>query len=91
LEPHIQPAWLIPQFRHNLDGEQEREYCAREGQQQVFRVPGIRDCVRELLLSVRMDALARRFRETKDLKISDEIYRLAGEHSELEEPWKFRP
>jgi hypothetical protein len=57
----------------------------------VFRVtfPGIRDCVRELL-SVRMDALARRFCETKDLKIRDAIYRLAGEHSELEEPWVFR-
>jgi hypothetical protein len=51
LEPHIQPAWLIPQFRHNLDGEREHEYAAREGQQQVFRVtfPGIRDSVRELL------------------------------------------
>ena len=30
LEPHVQPAWLIPQFRHNLDGEREPEYlCAR--------------------------------------------------------------
>jgi len=34
LEPHIQPARLIPQFRHNLDGERGHEYAAREGQQQ---------------------------------------------------------
>ena len=25
LEPHIPPVWLIPQFRHNLDGEQEHD------------------------------------------------------------------
>ena len=51
LEPHVQPAWLIPQFRHNLDGEREHEYAAREGQQQVFRVtfPGIRNSVRALI------------------------------------------
>ena len=63
----------------------------REGQQQVLRAtfPGIRDCVRELI-SVRMDALAFKFHQTKDLKISDEIYRLAGEHSKLKEPWVFR-
>ena len=38
-----------------------------------------------------MDGLARKFHDTKDLNICDEIYRLAGEHSKLEEPWKFRP
>src|SRR5215510_12439811 len=31
LEPHIEPAWLIPQFCHNLEGEQGHEYAAREG------------------------------------------------------------
>ena len=63
----------------------------REGQQQVLRATciGIRDCVRELLC-VRMDILARKFHETKDLKISDEIYRLAGELMKLDEPWLFR-
>ena len=63
----------------------------REGQQQVLRAtfPGIRDCVRELLRG-RMDVLTGKFHETKDLKISDEIYRLAGEHSKLKEPWVFR-
>jgi hypothetical protein len=32
LEPYIQPAWLIPQFRNNLDGERENDYSGREGQ-----------------------------------------------------------
>ena len=92
LEPHIQPAWLIPQFRHNLDGEQERESCAREGQQQVFRVtfPGIRDSVRALIAR-RMDALARKFHQTHDTAVSDEIYRLRRELKKLDEPWMFRP
>src|SRR5262249_57310510 len=59
LEPHIQPAWLIPQFRHNLDGEQEHEYAAREGQQQVFRAtfPGIRDSLRALIQGEWMPSL----------------------------------
>src|SRR5215813_8733681 len=91
LEPHIYPTWLIPQFRHNLDGEQQHDYAAREGQQQIFRAtfPGIRDSVRALIAR-RMDALARRFHETKDSKISDEIYRLSRELIKLDEPWVFR-
>jgi hypothetical protein len=66
LEPYIQPAWLIPQFRHNLDGETEHDYPTREGQQQVFRAtfPGIRGSVRELL-GRKMDALAREFHDTR--------------------------
>jgi hypothetical protein len=36
LEPHIQPAWLIAQFRHNLDGEREHEYAAREVNNKYF-------------------------------------------------------
>src|SRR5262245_21546401 len=90
LQPHIQPAWLIPQFRHNLDGEQEREYAAREGQQQVFRVtfPGIRDAVRELL-GVRADALARKFHETHDMAVKNELERLLKEYGKLEKPWEF--
>jgi len=59
----------------------------REGQQQVLRAtfPGIRDCVRELLRG-RMDVLARKFYETKDLKVSDEIYRLSRELIKPDEP-----
>src|SRR5262249_40430205 len=90
LEPHIQPAWLIPQFRHNLEGEEEHDYPAREGQQQVFRVtfPGIRNSVRTLL-GKRTDALARKFHETHDTAFSDEIYRLSRELIKLEKPWEF--
>ena len=90
LEPHIQPAWLIPQFRHNLDGEQGSDYGTREGQQQVFRAtyPGIRDSVRELV-GRKMDALARKFHETHDRAAKDEIERLARERSKLGEPWVF--
>src|SRR5262249_4354364 len=78
LEPHIQPAWLIPQFRHNLDGEQGHDYAAREGQQQIFRAtfPEIRSSVREMI-GGRMDALAREFAATHDLKVKEEIERLA--------------
>ena len=89
LESHIQPAWLIPQFRHNLDGEQEHDYPTREGQQQVFRVtfPDIRDSVRELL-GLRADALVK-FHETYDMAVKDEIERLLKEYGKLDEPCVF--
>jgi hypothetical protein len=92
LEPHIQPARLIPQFRHNLDGKQEHEYCAREGQQQVFRVtfPGIRNSVRAII-GKQADALARKFHETHDTAVKDEIYRLAREYRKIKKPWVFNP
>jgi len=62
----------------------------REGQQQVFRVtfPGIRDSVRELL-GVRMDALARKFHETHDMAVKDELERLLKEYGKLKERWVF--
>jgi hypothetical protein len=93
LEPYIRPAWLIPQFRHNLEltpnGHVE---VAKEGQQQVLRAtfPGIRDSVRELL-GVRTDALARKFHETHDMKMKEELERLLKEYGKLKEPWVFRP
>jgi len=37
-----------------------------------------------------MDRLAIKFNETKDLKISDEIYRLSRELIKLAEPWVFK-
>ena len=36
-----------------------------------------------------MDALARTFHETHDIKIKEEIERLAGEYDKLEKPWGF--
>ena len=51
--------------------------------------PGIRNCVRELL-GVRADGLARKFYETHDMKVKDEIERLLKEYGKLDEPWSFR-
>src|SRR5262245_37130687 len=89
LERYIWPRWLVPQFRHHVENQCE-PLENREGQQQVLRAtfPGIRDCVRELI-RVRMDALAFKLHQTKDVKISDDIYRLARELSKLDGPWKF--
>jgi hypothetical protein len=50
--------------------------------------PGIRDSVR-ILLEVRMDALARKFHETHDMKVKDEIDRLLREYGKLKQPWVF--
>jgi hypothetical protein len=89
LEPYIQPEWLIPQFRHNIGGEREKDY-QREAEQQVLRAtfPGIRDSVRELL-GVRADALARKFHETHDINVKNELERLLKEYGKLKEPWVF--
>ena len=58
----------------------------------LFRVPfpGIRNCVRELL-GIRTDVLARKFHETHDMAVKDEIERLLREYGKLGEPWVFRP
>jgi hypothetical protein len=50
--------------------------------------PGIRDSVKELL-GKKMDALARKFAATHDMKLKDEIERLAKEYGRLKEPWVF--
>ena len=83
--------WITPQSRHEaLQPPPTRNDGDLEGRQQILRAtfPGIYHCVRELL-RVRMDALAFKFQQTKDLKISDEIYRLARELGKLDEPWVF--
>jgi len=84
LEPYIRPQWLIRQYRNHTSD------VALEGQQQVLRAtfPGIRNAVR-ILLEVRMDRLALKFHETKDLRVRDEIYRLCREPIKLDEPWVF--
>ena len=67
------------------DGEFELE-----GQQELLRAtfPGIRDSVR-VLLEVRMDGLARKFHETHDMTVKDELERLLREYGKLKEPWVF--
>src|SRR5262245_43722688 len=90
LEPYVRPKWIIPQFRHNLDGKREHDYAAREGQQQVFRVtfPGIRNSVRGLI-GRQTDALARKFATTHDMQVRDELVRLLKEYGKLTVPWMF--
>ena len=69
LEPYIRPEWAIPQFRHHIGRVREIGY--EEGQQQVLRptFDGIRKSVKEVVgVGVRMNALARKFHETHDLK-----------------------
>ena len=80
LKPHIRPTWLIPQYRHALDGHGGQGYD-REGQQQVPRpsFEGIRDSVRDAL-GMRLDKLAREFAIAHDMKVKKEIERLAKEY-----------
>src|SRR6266436_3624995 len=85
LEPHIRPAWLVPQYRHALDEPGDQGY-EREGQQQVLRPSfnGIRKSVCNLL-GIRLDKLARQFATTHDMKVKEEIERLAAEYEKLKE------
>jgi DNA-binding MltR family transcriptional regulator len=57
-----------------------------EAQEDVLRATfsGIRDSVRELL-GVRADALVRKFHETHDMAVKDEIDRLLKEHGKLKD------
>ena len=86
LEPHIRPEWLIPQFRYHLDRDPSVE-VDQEGQQRVLRATftGIRNSVKELI-GKQMDALARRFAATHDMKLKEEIERLSSELVKLDRP-----
>ena len=90
LEPHIQPEWLIRQFRSHVLNRRNVNDVDREGQQQVLRAtfPGIRGSVKELL-GKHMDSLARQFAATHDMKVKEEINLLAKEYGKLDEPWVF--
>ena len=89
LEPHIRPEWLIPQFRYHLDRDPSVD-VDKEGQQQVLRAtfPRIRKSVKDLLKK-QMDALARQFAATHDMKLKEEIERLSSELVKLDRPWVF--
>jgi hypothetical protein len=52
----------------------------------VLTFPGIRKSVRALVRK-RMDAVARKFHETQDMKVKDDIERLLKEYGKLKEPW----
>jgi hypothetical protein len=78
---------LAQQFRYEVSDGYDGD---RENQQQVLRAtfPGIRDLVRELF-GVRADALARKFHETHEMAVKDELERLLKEYGKLKEPWMF--
>ncbi len=65
LEPYIRPEWLIPQFRYFLVHESDVR-GEKEAQHHVLctTFPVIRDSVKTLI-EVRMDALDRKFHETR--------------------------
>ena len=90
LEPHIQPEWLIPQFRYHVQRYGQQHWWELEAQQQVLCAifPRIRESVKELI-GKQMDALARNFAATHDMKVKDEINLLAKEYGKLDEPWVF--
>ena len=80
---------IFLQFRSHLQRDPKVEVDA-EGQQLVLRAtfPGIRESVKDLL-GKQMDALARQFAATHDMKVKDEIDHLAREREKLREPWMF--
>jgi len=80
---------LIPQFRSHLNRDPELE-VDKEGQQQVLRptFEGIRKFVYDLV-GKQMNALARKFAATQDMKVKEEIERLSIEVGKLKEPWRF--
>jgi hypothetical protein len=86
---HIQPGWLIPQYRMAFDSDRTTDLC-KEGQQQVLRAtfPGIRSSVKKLL-GKHMDALARKFAATHDAKVREEIEHLSRELIKLDSRWVF--
>ena len=90
LEPHIQPEWLISQFRYHVQRYGQQHWWELEAQQQVLCAifPRIRESVKELI-GKQMDALARNFAATHDMKVKDEINLLAKEYDKLGEPWVF--
>ena len=93
LEPHIQPEWLISQFRYHVQRYGQQHWWELEAQQQVLCAifPRIRESVKELI-GKQMDALARNFAATHDMKVNDEndeINLLAKEYGKLGEPWVF--
>jgi hypothetical protein len=90
LDLYIRPEWLIPQFRLHVHRHGSPVAWEKEGQQQVLRAtfPGIRDSVKELI-GKQTDALARKFHETHDMTVKDEIERLLKEYGKLKEPWVF--
>ena len=69
LQLRIRPEWLIPHFRYHAQLN-EKNQVDKEAQQQALRAifPVIRASVKDLL-GEQMDALARQFAKTHEMKI----------------------
>ena len=72
------------QFRDHALKHRGDNFIEREGQQQMLRATfhAIRNSVKELIQK-QMDALARKFAATHDMKVKEEIERLAREYGKL--------
>ena len=93
LESRIRPEWLIPQFRYHagLNVKDQVDLVKKAQQQALLAIfPVIHESVKDLL-GKQIDALAREFAATHDMKVKEEIERLAKEYGKLKEPWEFRP
>jgi hypothetical protein len=91
LQPRIRAEWLIPQFRYHAQLNEKNEVDVdKEAQQQALRAifHVVRESVRDLL-GKQMDALAREFAATRDIKVKEEIDRLGVEYGKLKEPRRF--
>jgi hypothetical protein len=93
LEPRIRPEWLIPQFRYhaglNVKDQVDVDLVKKAQQQALLAIfPVIHESVKDLL-GKQIDALVREFAATHDMKVKDEIERLAKEYGRLKEAWVF--
>jgi len=89
LEPHISAGMVDSTIPFSSEPRSELE-VDKEGQQQVLRptFEGIRKFVYDLV-GKQMNALARKFAATQDMKVKEEIERLSIEVGKLKEPWRF--
>jgi hypothetical protein len=93
LESRIRPEWLIPQFRYhaglNVKDQVDVDLVKKAQQQALLAIfPVIHESVKDLL-GKQIDALVREFAATHDMKVKDEIERLAKEYGRLKEAWVF--
>jgi hypothetical protein len=94
LESRIRPKWLIPQFRYhaglNVKDQVDVDLVKKAQQQALLAIfPVIHESVKDLL-GKQIDALAREFAATHDMKVKNEIERLAKEYDRLKEAWRVR-
>src|SRR5262245_58601565 len=85
LEPYIQPPWLIPQYRNELDAVGDN-VVDREGQQPVLR-GSFEVSARRSESYLRMSRLVREFATVRDPKVKEKIDQLSRELTKLRKPW----